>query len=230
MSAIVGFSVSAVELCEFLSTKPNHKPFSIILAQYVSTHDALHEVQSGWMQSFPKVYASDAWSRHSVAIMPSTICSHIYWGSSVITGVNKLVVGWWKERKNRAESHLWERKMKWKWNLSGKLPDAEKIKLLLSFPRLFQIMLNYRSQIFIHVHNLYAIQPILIVKLVGLLCQPAPFDFGWPCCILRGEQALPFSKSFLPEALTESLVLEVLFKCSWEVIILYLLSFFICKH
>lgn len=47
MSAIVGFSVSAVELCEFLSTKPNHKPFSIILAQYVSTHDALHEVQSG---------------------------------------------------------------------------------------------------------------------------------------------------------------------------------------
>lgn len=75
-------------------------------------------------------------------------------------------------------------------------------------------MLNYRSQIFIHVHNLYAIQPILTVKLVGFPCQPVPFGFGWPCCILQGEQALPSSKSFLPEAFTESLVLEVLFKCS----------------
>lgn len=47
MSAVVGFSFSAVELCELLSTKPNQKPFSIVLAQFVSTHDALHEVQAG---------------------------------------------------------------------------------------------------------------------------------------------------------------------------------------
>ena len=47
MPAVVGFSVFAVELCEFPSTKPNQKPFSIIHAQFVSTHDALHEVQSG---------------------------------------------------------------------------------------------------------------------------------------------------------------------------------------
>lgn len=68
--------------------------------------------------------------------------------------------------------------------LSGKPPGAEKIKLFLSLPRLFQIMLNYRRQIFIHVHNVHAIQPIPGVKLVGFPCKPMPFGFGWPCCLL----------------------------------------------
>lgn len=48
MSAVAGCSFSAVELlCELLSPKPNLKPFSIVLTQFVSTHDALHEVQAG---------------------------------------------------------------------------------------------------------------------------------------------------------------------------------------
>lgn len=95
-----------------------------------------------------------------------------------------------KKRRNGAESHLWVRKMKWKWKLSGKPPGAEKIKLFLSLPRLLQIMLNYRRQIFIHVHNIQAIQPILAVKCIGFLCEPIPFGFCWPYCILWGPWAL----------------------------------------
>lgn len=68
--------------------------------------------------------------------------------------------------------------------LSGKPPGAEKIKLFLSLPRLFQIMLNYRRQIFIHVHNVHAIQPLPAVKLIAFPWEPMPFGFGWPCRML----------------------------------------------
>lgn len=114
----------------------------------------------------PKCFHRMPGSKLSMAIKTSTICSHTSWEISMVTRARKLVVGMVERDEEWSRKPLWIRKMKWKWKLSGRPPGTGKSKLFLSLPRLSRIMLNYRS-IFIHVHNLYAIQPIPTLKRVG---------------------------------------------------------------
>lgn len=64
MSAVVGFFLSTVELCELLSTKPNPKAI-LYCPPWLSAHMMLSMRFKQAEQSLPKVYASDALSRHN---------------------------------------------------------------------------------------------------------------------------------------------------------------------
>lgn len=127
----------------------------------------------------PKCFHQMPGSKLSMAIKTHTICRHTSWKFPWWQGQENWWWGWQRERRNEAESHLWIRKMKWKWKLSGRPPGIGKSKLFLSLPRLSRIMLNYRSQC-IHVHNLYAIQPVPTQTRIGfpvsqcLLALPGP--------------------------------------------------------
>lgn len=81
---------------------------------------------------------------------------------------------WWKERKSGVESNLGLEKWSRNEDLVGSLLPLGKWNCFSAFLDPPYTRLNYRRQIFIHVHNLHEFQSTLVVKCVRFLTFQCP--------------------------------------------------------